>query len=78
MALIYESWRADGDGQSRIDWLRSDCREYTAELAQDWVNNQRKNCDCVLITRSRTDRQSDYYKTVWIRPGYVDPCTATK
>ena len=74
MALIYESWQADGNGQSRIDSLRSDARGYSAEMAQTWVAQQRENPRCVLITRSRTDRQSNWEKVVWVRPGYTDPC----
>ena len=74
MALIWESWRRDGNGQSRIDSLRSDTRGFDDELMQSWVLRQRSNQECVLITRSRTDKQSPWEKIVWTRPGYTDPC----
>lgn len=72
MAIIYESWRADGDGQSRIDYIRSDTKDWP-EKSRDWLIQQKANPECVLITKNRTDRQSTWEHILWQRPGYHDP-----
>jgi len=73
MAIIFEAWKPDGpDGQERIASLRSDAAGYSN--LDTWLARQKTNPACVLITRSRTDNQSPISRTIWTRPGYVDPC----
>ena len=72
MALIFESWRADGIGQSRIDCIRSDTKDWLQKF-EDWLARQEANPECVLITKNRTDRQSHWEHIIWQRPGYQDP-----
>lgn len=73
MALIYESWHADGNGQARIAWYRSDTPGYSPDTVKMWKEEQKRNPECVLITRTRTDKQSRVMHTLWTRPDYVDP-----
>ena len=74
MALLYESWEADGpNGQARIEWVRSDSPGHCPEGLARWIEGQKRNPRCVLITKGRTDRQSHWEKVLWTRPGYEDP-----
>jgi hypothetical protein len=74
MAILYESWEADGpNGQARIEWLRSDSFDYRVEGPAAWIERQQENPSCVLITKGRTDRQSHWEKVLWTKPGYEDP-----
>jgi hypothetical protein len=74
MALLFESWEADSpNGQTRIDWIRSDSTDYDEGSLADWIERQKGNPACVLITKGRTDKQSHWEKVLWTRPGYEDP-----
>lgn len=73
MAHIIIAWRADGKGQSEIKHIRSDDKGYSHEGRDLWIAEQRNNPECVLITRTRTDRASPREDILWQRPGYVDP-----
>lgn len=73
MAALFESWRADGKGQSRVASLRSDARGYTEGYADRWIAEQKARREVVLVTKGRTDKQSTWEKVLWTRPGYKDP-----
>lgn len=75
MAYVFTAWRADGKGQSEIKHMRNDDRGYSHEGRDLWIEMQKADRECVLITRSRTDKQSPREDILWQRPGYVDPCT---
>ncbi len=74
MALILTAWQADNNGQSEIKHLRSDHPKYK-DIRIDWINEQKSNRACVLITMERTDNQSSKEEIIWQKPGYVDPCS---
>jgi hypothetical protein len=74
MALLYESWEADGlNRQARIGSVRSDAPGFSPEGLLKWFKAQQENPRCVLITKGRTDKQSHWEHVRWTRPGYEDP-----
>lgn len=73
MALQWTSWRADGNGQTAIDSIRSDSPKWV-NRSTEWLRAQKANRECVLVTKSRTDSQSHVEHIIWQRPGYTDPC----
>ena len=72
MALIYEAWEADGpNGEARVDSLRSDAKGLTPTSLELRLAAWRRDRRVVLITRARTDRQSEHMHNLWVRPGYT-------
>ena len=74
MAIIFEAWQADGQGQSRLDYIRSDRQDWW-QASQGWLAHWKAQPACVLITKRRTDHQSIWEHILWQRPGYKDPVT---
>lgn len=71
MAYNISVWQADGpNGESEIKCIRLKSIDQAPEIIEYWSKMQ----GCVRITRERTGKWiPSSTKTLWIRPGYVDP-----
>lgn len=74
MAILFESWKHDGKGQSLVQSLRSDARGYSPTIRDNWLSAQAQDPSVVLITKNRTDKHSKVEHVLYTKPGYVDPC----
>ena len=74
MALLFEAWQADGKGQALHSCMRSDSKGYSHEGRNLKIQEWKANPQIVLITKNRTDGQSNIEHVLYTKPGYIDPC----
>lgn len=70
MSYIVSYWKPDGsNGESEINHVYIK-RVSEASALSEFPN---RPFGCVRVTLDRTDKQSFNSRTLWIKPGYIDP-----
>lgn len=70
--FVITAWKGDGPkGEAALAEMRCAKRIEFALFVARWTNHP----DCVLVTKTRSDKQSSRYEDLWIRPGYSSETT---